>query len=380
MNEQERAGCHQDCGAVATERNRYFTGKNMTARDFQADQEYFLGRHRLHNRLLHGWGIVCGLAVECHPDKNCPDWLVVRGGIALDCCGRELILSCDKPLKVPREDCGGRPQVLCARYVEREIEHLPVLFHEGGCGGPAEREANRVRECVELEFVDEDELDPRCWLKPRGGEETPCCDEEEDAVRGCLEPSCPCGDRVPLARITFKGDDFDIDLDGRRLLPPPRDYLTRITGINWKHGGSLSLADLKERCGRLEVRFDRRLLRARRDATGVNRFTFVVQYGGIQRDLEFLPFDPDNPPGLAEDDECVARFTIDPDYIDGRRNRSNIAGNVVYVALKCDFILDRHGNPVSGAHLRGRLPNDGAAPGGIFESWFRVTAKEEDAS
>ena len=62
------------------------------------------------------------------------------------------------------------------------------------------------------------------------------------------------------------------------------------------------------------------------------------------------------------------------------RNRSNIAGNVVYVALKCDFILDRHGNPVSGAHLRGRLPNDGAAPGGIFESWFRVTAKEEDAS
>jgi hypothetical protein len=50
----------------------------------------------------------------------------------------------------------------------------------------------------------------------------------------------------------------------------------------------------------------------------------------------------------------------------------NLANNIVYVSLKCDFILDCHGNPVDGNHLRGRLPSGNGTPGGVFESWFRV--------
>src|SRR5690348_10815975 len=91
-----------DCGAIVLERNRYFTGKYMTPRDFAGEQEYFLSRHRLHNRLLHGWGIVCGLDVEPHPNPDCADrWVVVRAGIAIDCCGRELVLLKDTAFELP---------------------------------------------------------------------------------------------------------------------------------------------------------------------------------------------------------------------------------------------------------------------------------------
>jgi hypothetical protein len=138
-------------------------------------------------------------------------------------------------------------------------------------------------------------------------------------------------------------------------------------GINWPHGGQLSVSELHARNGQLRVNFDRRLLPAQGDATGISLYTFVVQYGGVQQDIEFLPFDREHPPTLEED--CVAVFTIDPYYLEGRRT---IANNTIYVTLKCDFILDCHENPVDGEHLRGRLPSGNGLPGGVFESWFRV--------
>ena len=385
MIEQERTKCPDGCGAVAAERNRYFTGKCMTARDFQADQDYLLSHHRLHNRLLHGWGIVCGLRVIRHKNPDCRNWVVVRSGVALDCCGRELVLPCDTAYDLaPPEAEQPAALLLCLRYAEEQVEHVPVLFHEGECD-PARREANRVRELAVIEVHDLEDVEPGCWRERDTGMDAPCRDDCDDDVPcpdlGCVDPWCPCGSCVPLALIEFDAEDpergFEIDECGRRQLPLPSDYLTRIVGINWPHGGELTLAELEDRGGRLEVRFDRRILPCDSDATGVNEFTFVVQYGGIQQDLEFLPFERDTPPGLSEDDDCIAAFTIDPAFIDRRRHRENIAGSSVYVALKCDFILDCHGNAVSGKHLGGRLASGDGSPGGIFESWFRVSTGSE---
>lgn len=379
--EQERTKCREECGAVVTERNRYFTGKCMTARDFRADPDYLLSHHRLHNRLLHGWGIVCGLRVTRHKNKDCPNWVVVRSGIALDCCGRELVLACDTPYELALPDAGEPVRlVLCLRYCEEQVEHLPVLFHEGECS-PDRREANRVREVVRLELRELSELDPDCWRERETGMDAPCRDDCDDGAPcrdvGCVEPWCPCGSCVPLAVIEYDPAHperpFEIDQDGRRQLPLPSDYVTRIVGINWPHGGELTLQELEDGGGRLEVRFDRRILPAEGEASGISEFTFVVQYGGIQQDLEFLPFERDTPPSLDEDDDCLAVFTIDPAYLDRRRHRENIAGSSVYVALKCDFIVDCHGNAVSGKHLGGRLASGDGLPGGIFESWFRVS-------
>ena len=56
--------------------------------------------------------------------------------------------------------------------------------------------------------------------------------------------------------------------------------------------------------------------------------------------------------------------------------RRTPAESIIYVTLQCDFILDRDGVPVDGNHLRGRLPTGNGAPGGAFQSWFRVVPDE----
>src|SRR5437773_64987 len=48
-------------------RIRYFYGQMLGAADFQAEQDYFREKLKLHNRCLHGYGTVCGLEVEPVP-------------------------------------------------------------------------------------------------------------------------------------------------------------------------------------------------------------------------------------------------------------------------------------------------------------------------
>lgn len=408
----ERTGepcCHEGprCGHIASERNRYFTGKYMAARDFRDEQHYFLSRHRLHNRLLHGWGVICGLTVDPHWDPRCADRrVIVRRGIAVDCCGRELILPEDTVVEVwPAEPEATaqtkqaaaeiRRYVVYLRYCEEPLECVPALYDDAcGCEHEHERrdEANRIKEVARLEVMPFDELDPKCWpIKPpkkddygytkraakekeEGEKEYDDCSQAGD-MPGCLDPDCPCGHIVPLAVITPAaaataiGRD-DIDASGQRLLRTPPEHLTHIVDINWPHGGSMSLADLQAQKGQLRIKFDRKILPNDGEATGINEHTFVVQYGGVTRTLEFLPSTTDSP---VLEDEHIAVFTIEEPKLDPRDRRGNVAGNVVYITLKCDFILDCRGNPVDGDHLKGQLPSGDGVKGGHFESWFRVT-------
>ena len=397
------------CDAIVTERNRYFTGKYMTARDFEDEQAYFRSRHQLHNRILHGWGVVCGLRVLPHPNKECASrWVVIRAGIAIDCCGRELVLRKDTAFELPpppensdeqqesnepqheseikdtdnsKEERPNRPPkreegpyLLCLRLKEEQIEFVPALYAEG-CD-PARKEANRIRECASLEVRLLDDVEPGCWKMAGGSMEGKCrddCDEDLPAPAGpCLTPECPCGGCVPLALIAVdNGKVSNIDMLGRRTFPVPQDYLTHVSGINWTHGGEITISDLREKLkGRLEIRFDRKIQPADGDKTGIGPYTLVVEYGGIQQDIEYLPWKNEDPPSL--EDDCMAVFTIDPEYLELGRDRKDISGNTVYVTLKCDFIMDCHGNPVDGAHLRGRLPSGNGTRGSMFQSWFRV--------
>ena len=147
-----------------TRRNRYFTGKYMTARDFRDEQAYFLSRQRLHQRTLHGWGIVVGLDLCPHPDPGCAwrGWIVVTPGIAVDCYGREIVLHDPVPVKLdalfPDDvDCGcekengswsnklkglwphngpgtNREFLVGVRYGELGVEPVPVLCDDTACG------------------------------------------------------------------------------------------------------------------------------------------------------------------------------------------------------------------------------------------------------
>ena len=54
------------------QRLKYFYGQMLGVQDFQTEQDYFRDKLKLHNRCLHGYGVVCGLLVEPVPiPKDC---------------------------------------------------------------------------------------------------------------------------------------------------------------------------------------------------------------------------------------------------------------------------------------------------------------------
>lgn len=53
-------------------RLNYFFGQMLSVQDFQTEQAFFREKLKLHNRCLHGYGVVCGLLVEPLPiPKEC---------------------------------------------------------------------------------------------------------------------------------------------------------------------------------------------------------------------------------------------------------------------------------------------------------------------
>src|ERR1044072_5119276 len=61
------------CAAVPQfDRLRDFYGQMLHSRDLQSGQGSFGEKLKLHNRCLHGWGVVCGLEVApAPPDPDC---------------------------------------------------------------------------------------------------------------------------------------------------------------------------------------------------------------------------------------------------------------------------------------------------------------------
>lgn len=74
-------------------RVHYFYGQLLTPDDLQAEQDYHREMRYLHNRLL-GSGVVHGLGVTVADDST----LIVGPGLAIDRCGRELVLPDEVPV------------------------------------------------------------------------------------------------------------------------------------------------------------------------------------------------------------------------------------------------------------------------------------------
>lgn len=68
-------------------RVNYFDGRLLSAGDLAAEQQYARERTWLHNRMLHGQGVVSGFEVTVQGDD-----LVVSPGMAIDGMGREIVL------------------------------------------------------------------------------------------------------------------------------------------------------------------------------------------------------------------------------------------------------------------------------------------------
>jgi hypothetical protein len=69
----------------------------LTDEDLNRLDHYITAKQRLHNRYLHGWGVVCGLEVVCHP---CEGYVTVRSGYALSPCGEDIIVCKDDVVNI----------------------------------------------------------------------------------------------------------------------------------------------------------------------------------------------------------------------------------------------------------------------------------------
>lgn len=414
-----------DCEDLMRERLRYFMGRHLTASDFTDEQAYHRTHRMFHNRMLHGWGVVCGLNVRQHPQVECRDrYVEISPGVALDCCGREIVVECcascsDQKLPVIPWDKYSAEHpflLLCLSYEEDKIDPVPVLHNEGDCS-TSKTDYGRYSENWKLcwHWVSEVSLIKYGWdnqyglcppsppppsppgqqdtppHEPKVGEHTPehphhpemgygepcskddCGDPCGEGYRSCVEPNCPPEHCVPLALICPKHGqpiiDSQIALHGRPALPHGPKQLTHIVQINWPHGGIVTPSWFSHHHGRLTVKFDRKLQyeppQEFPGPRGVNEATFTVQFGEQYEDLDFVPFA--EPPHLHKNG-CEAEYQIET-----RRYRHEhydfLEDHTLWITLRCDFLYDCHGIRVDG--------NNDGVEGGTFESWLTVISQEK---
>jgi hypothetical protein len=125
-------------------RNNLFAGRLLSADDLTAEQDYFLGRHRRHNRLLHGSGVVEGLDVSVTIGTAAPS-ITVGPGYALDPLGNEICVCTATILPLPPRDTS---HFVVVGYRECLTDPVPVTSDPAGPDSTAK--PSRVADTFEL--------------------------------------------------------------------------------------------------------------------------------------------------------------------------------------------------------------------------------------
>jgi hypothetical protein len=87
------------------ERRKFFMGQPLRAADLTELERANRELRWLHNRSLHGWGIGVGLGVT--GDRG-DTRVSVDPGYAVDCLGREMVLTAATTMKVPADAAGSK--------------------------------------------------------------------------------------------------------------------------------------------------------------------------------------------------------------------------------------------------------------------------------
>jgi hypothetical protein len=382
--------CEDNCADLGDlSRLRYFHGQPLGAYDLRKEQGYHLKKDRLRNRLLHGWGIVCGLDVQVadktssgpkHKDPTSAV-IIVLPGAALDCPGNEIIVRHRRPVDLSAlldtgdlERLHKKPATVFLTLCYREVfghPMRPVLAN--GCDPGPTCEYGLVTECFQI-CVSTTRPDP-------GPSCEPCCGACGDP---CLE----------LAAIT----DFDpavpivaeqLDLSGRRRLT--LHPYAQVTEINWVHGASYARDDANAMLDAgLEVRFSRPV-KVDSLRPGVVELTGVDSGAGRSGAVYNIEGDFFQLPKTELTDHFVYRRTTGETLQYGDR---------LLITVRGDFIVDECCRAVDGNHIAGSVPVSGSAAyepqskpdrlcpprpsgdgteGGDFMSWIYVAQRSKQS-
>ena len=137
------------------ERNRYFHGKMLTARDLEAEQRYYNNKRRLVNRCTLGAGVVCGLGVYLNDDTS----FSLETGLALDYSGREIVVTSSIIRKLQMIEgfealVGHEQAYLCLEYEEQMREPVNNI----GVADSESQQFNKIEESYRL-YLDPAEPD-----------------------------------------------------------------------------------------------------------------------------------------------------------------------------------------------------------------------------
>ena len=133
-------------------RNHYFTGRLLTASDFQREQDYHNGKRQLINRCLFGARVACGLEVEI-----AKGWININRGLALDCDGNEVYLPEPTKLALPDKDGAYYLHLL---YKEIMTAPIPGLYSQDASD---EIDYSIIRESCELSWGSQDSMAGHPW-------------------------------------------------------------------------------------------------------------------------------------------------------------------------------------------------------------------------
>jgi len=163
------------CDLICFERPNYFCGHLLTDADLSTEQRYAIEKRKLHNRTLHGWGVVCGLRMTC--DDECGG-VMIDEGYALDDCGNDLVVC--QPLrfdvigklrekgylvgdaaydpckpKDEQDDCKIRQCFYVTICYDEELREFTTPFVAGCRPSLTECEPTRIREGVWFDVLSE---------------------------------------------------------------------------------------------------------------------------------------------------------------------------------------------------------------------------------
>ncbi len=215
------------CATGTLEHPRYFARQLLTPAELTLEQQYLRDKQRRHNRLLHGWGVVCGATVCRVPETPVPGappappraqpWKVhIEPGYILGPFGDEILIESDQVVDLRTQGVNdgsadtadpwcvpvlldralNGPFYVAVRY--QQIASRPVRVQPAGCGcDDSPCELSRWRDGFTTGVL------------------TTCPDDQQkppkltDLFQGPIPdcPDCPTSPWVVLARV-------DLDPDG----------------------------------------------------------------------------------------------------------------------------------------------------------------------